>query len=472
VGGDEVGTRRSAGVVCLLSCGAVDATNARAALTAAGLAVAEGPTNLSRATEDLDAVIVLIAGEDGAALDRIREASAIVPRVLAIAVERAPAGGASGWDLLGAGAADVLRWGPETPRAVAARLARWSEVDALVASLPVQRRAVGRSQMWRALLREVVEVARFTAASVLFTGETGTGKDVVARLLHDLDARVGKGELVVVDCASVMPSLSGSEFFGHEKGSFTGAVSTRQGAFELAHRGTLFLDEIGELPLTLQAELLRAIQERSFRRVGSHRWQRSDFRLACATNRDLSDEMDRGGFRGDLYYRIAEWSFHLPPLRERPEDIVPLARHFLAEFRSDLDVCEFDPAVEAYLVGRSYPGNVRDLRQLVARVAHRHVGPGPVTLGAVPPEERDAAHAAAGLRFANLFERAATLALAGGATMKQIQHEAAEAAVRVAIAEESGSLQRAAIRLGVTDRALQMRRAARRRAKGDVIALR
>src|SRR5690606_31880967 len=135
--------------------------------------------------------------------------------------------------------------------------------------------------------------------------------------------------LVILDCSTIVPELAGSEFFGHERGAFTGALITREGAFALADGGTLFLDEIGELPLHLQVQLLRVIQEGTYKKVGSNTWKSTRFRLICATNRDLSEEVKKGRFRADLFYRIASWTFHLPPLRERKEDILPLALHFL-----------------------------------------------------------------------------------------------------------------------------------------------
>src|SRR4029077_5747912 len=146
---------------------------------------------------------------------------------------------------------------------------------------------------------------------------------IVARLIHLLDARPNKRDLVVLDCSTVVPELSGSEFFGHERGAFTGALTERHGAFALANGGTLFLDEIGELPLPLQAQLLRVVQEHSYKRIGGNKWHRTDFRLVCATNRDLLGLVCGGEFRADLYYRIASFVCKLPALRERAEDIIP-----------------------------------------------------------------------------------------------------------------------------------------------------
>ena len=219
-------------------------------------------------------------------------------------------------------------------RDVAARFERWSAVDELVASPIVQKNLVGTSRAWRALLRQVVEVARFTASPVLILGESGTGKELIARLIHALDARQDKRDLVVLDCTTVVSELAGSEFFGHERGAFTGAMNPRDGAFAQADGGTLFLDEIGDLPLPLQAQLLRAVQEHTYKRVGGNSWHATRFRLLCATHRALLDDVDAGTFRADLYYRIGGVVCRVPPLRERPEDIIELFRHFVAQSSS------------------------------------------------------------------------------------------------------------------------------------------
>jgi transcriptional regulator with GAF, ATPase, and Fis domain len=385
-------------------------------------------------------------------------------RLLAVGSLEALARGA-GWRLLAAGAADVLPW-PELPGAaetIAARFARWEEVDRLVGSPIVTKNLVGQSLAWRSALRQIVEVARFSASSVLLGGESGTGKELVARLIHTLDAREEKRDLVTLDCTTIVPELSGSEFFGHEKGSYTSAVASREGAFALADGGTLFLDEVGELPLRLQAELLRVVQEGTYKRLGSNSWQKTRFRLVCATHRELLGELEEGRFRRDFYYRIAAWTCRLPPLRERREDIPCLVRHFLRE-RFGEETPELDPAVLDLLLARDYPGNVRDLRQLVGRIAHRHVGTGPITIGDVPEEERPRDEAwEVPPESEDGFEGAIRQALGRGLSLKEIGNLASDEAVRLAVEEEGGNLRRAAERLGVTDRALQMRRAARRR---------
>ena len=263
-----------------------------------------------------------------------------------------------------------------------------------------------------------------------------------------------------------MPDLSGSEFFGHERGAFTGALAARDGAFAAADGGTLFLDEVGELPMPLQAQLLRVMQEGTYKRVGGNTWRHTGFRLVCATNRALPALIECGQFRSDLYYRIANWVFRVPSLQERREDILPLARHFLRTFRPDMPDLDFEPAVCDYLLSRMYPGNVRDLRQLIARVGNRHVGPGPVTVGDVPSEEYPVA-VAAGSGWRNTdFEQSIRHALATGAGLREISQAAADTAMRIAVDNEHGSLQRAARQLGVTGRALQLRRSARRKHNG------
>src|SRR3984957_20158537 len=204
-------------------------------------------------------------------------------RVIAISSTPDP----STWSLLDAGASDVLDLNAETASAVAARLARWSAIDAIVASDLVRNNLVGRDHRWVQALEQLVELARFGTRSVLITGQSGTGKEMAARLVHTLDPRPDKGQLVILDCTTIVPSLSGSELFGHAKGAFTGAARDRAGAFKLADGGPLFLDEIGALPLALQSELLRVVQEGTFKPVGSDRWEHASFRLVCATNRDL-----------------------------------------------------------------------------------------------------------------------------------------------------------------------------------------
>ncbi len=365
------------------------------------------------------------------------------------------------WQLLRAGASDVVT--EVSGRAVdqiAARLERWHALDNMLTSAAVADKLIGKSPAWQRLLRQVVEVAAFTVAPVLIVGETGTGKDLLASLTHSLDARQSKRELVTVDCTTIVPELSGSELFGHERGAFTGAVATREGAFALAHKGTLFLDEVGELPVTLQAQLLRAVQEHTYKRVGGNTWHQTDFRLVCATNRDLEVGIRNGSFRVDLYYRLASWVFRPPPLRDRREDILPLARHFLESVLPQGAEVEFDPAVAEYMESREYSGNVRELRQLVTRMGQRHVGPGPITAGDLPAEEWPTIERTARDQWPDAaFEEAIRRGLASGAELRKISQAACDAAIKITVQSEQGNLQRASKRLGITDRALQLRRA-------------
>jgi transcriptional regulator with GAF, ATPase, and Fis domain len=370
------------------------------------------------------------------------------------------------WKLVEAGAADVLSWeaAVEPAAELAERIDRWATVEEIMRSPAVQESLIGQSQAWVAVLREVVEIASFTDSAILITGETGTGKELVARLVHALDRRAGKRDFVVLDCTTVVPELSGSEFFGHERGAFTHAVTTRDGAFALADGGTLFLDEVGELPPALQAELLRVVQERTYKRVGSNTWKQTNFRLVCATNRDLRREEQQGHFRSDFYHRIASWTCRLPSLEERQEDIIPLTEYFLRKLSPCGEAPVLMPAVRDYLLLRKYPGNVRELRQLVARIACRHVGRGPISVGNIPEDERlPVARQMTDDWRDNGFEHAIRHALANGVTLREISAGAAETAIRLALQDESENVPRAARKLGVTDRALQMRRAADRR---------
>jgi transcriptional regulator with GAF, ATPase, and Fis domain len=405
-------------------------------------------------TGDAPHGIVLFAHADTALL----QALAILcrqARVLAIAAGARPLTCTEQRAVMAAGARDLLLWLPEAVDAgqVLARLQRWQAVAQLLESEAVRGRLVGHSCAWRCLLHDVVEMAAFSQASVLITGETGTGKDLLAQLIHRLSAC--RGALTVLDCTTLSPELAGSELFGHERGAYTGAAGARDGAFALADGGVLFLDEIGELPLAMQAQLLRAIQERKYKRVGGSTWQPTAFRLVCATNRVLEDEVARGAFRADLYYRIAGWRCQTPPLRERQDDILPLTMHFLRELAHAAPPA-LDQAVREYLLLRAYPGNVRELRQTVTRLWQRHCGPGPITIGALPPEERLAAPHWPDQQF----EAAIRHALALGLQLPCITRAAAEVAIRLVLDEERGSNQRAAARLGVTDRALQIRRKA------------
>lgn len=404
--------------------------------------------------------VVLFDAPTPVVLHRVRDLSCDgVDRVLAVGSEPDALAGGAAWTVLEAGASDAFAYDerPEWIERVAARVERWREVDAMVRVEDARVGLVGESRGWRSAVSLAAEAGRFSDVPIIVTGETGTGKELIARLIHHVDARARKGELVLADCTTIVPTLSGSEFFGHERGAFTGATAARDGAFALADGGTLFLDEVGELPATLQAELLRVVQEGVYKRVGGNEWRTTSFRLVCATHRDLFAEAEAGRFRFDLLYRLAGTVVRLPSLRKRREDIIPLASHFLRQL-SGPEGPDLDPSVHAYLRARDYPGNVRELRQLATRMAARHVGPGPITVGDIPPEERiDAVAdpAPSGDAFRDWIRHAVDQEM----TLKEIAARAADAAISVALAEEGGNLGRAAQRLGVTRRALQLRRA-------------
>ncbi len=383
-------------------------------------------------------------------------------RTIAVATSPGALDMRAAWRLLAAGASDVLVWTDDggIAAAITARLERWAQTDDLLDVARERGDLVGDSPRWLACLRQVVEVAVYSDGPVLLLGESGTGKELLARLVHELDPRSKRGELVVLDCTTIVSELSGSEFFGHERGAFTGAAGARDGAFALADGGTLFLDEVGELPPPLQAQLLRVVQERMYKRVGSNAWHHTNFRLVCATHRDLRQDVETGRFRADFYHRIASRVCRLPPLRERREDILPLTRHFLNTLRPGERPAALDSAVAELLGTRSYPGNVRELKQLVARISDRHVGPGPVTVGDVPEDERLVCDPGERCeRAPTSFDDVVRGALDQGLGLHDIGRAATDAAVRLAVASENGNLQRAAERLHVTPRALQQRRA-------------
>ena len=274
---------------------------------------------------------------------------------------------------------------------------------------------LGRSPAMLAMQETIATVAP-TEATVLITGESGTGKELVARALHSGSARADK-PMVTVNCAALAENLLESELFGHEKGSFTGADRRREGRFVQANGGTLFLDEIGEMPLPLQAKLLRALQEGEVQRVGSDAPLTVDVRVLAATNRDLREEVARRRFREDLYFRLNVISLEVPPLRDRGEDIPVLAAHFLERFagRNRKSIRGFSPQAVDSLLRYAWPGNVRELENAVERAVilcngdliTRRELPAAITEAASPEEASSAAVGAlAGLPLDELERRA------------------------------------------------------------------
>jgi two-component system, NtrC family, response regulator AtoC len=292
------------------------------------------------------------------------------------------------------GARDLLEK-PMTWERLEASVASALEVTALrreVRALREQKRGegdiVGQSPAMLELFRIVERVAPSENTTVLIEGETGTGKGVIARLIHRLSPRAQQ-PFVNVTCTALAETIMESELFGHEKGAFTDARAMKRGLVELADRGTLFLDEIGELSPRLQGKLLQFIEDRTFRRVGGTRDLSVDTRLITATNRDLEADVAAGTFRADLFYRLRVIPLHMPPLRERASDIPDLARHFLVTYSRDLGkrVRSIDPSAMELLRQYGWPGNVRELRNVIERSVLLADGD-VITTDALPPEVR------------------------------------------------------------------------------------
>ncbi|HEY3371684.1 MAG TPA: sigma-54 dependent transcriptional regulator [Prolixibacteraceae bacterium] len=235
-------------------------------------------------------------------------------------------------------------------------------------------------------LKEMIALVAPTSLSVLITGESGTGKENIARSIHALSACAHKS-FVAVDCGAIPKELVASEFFGHVKGSFTGAISDKMGHFEAANGGTLFLDEIGNLSYDTQIQLLRTLQERLIKPVGSNREIPVTVRIIAATNENLHTAIDQGSFREDLYHRLNEFQIEVPSLRERGEDILLFAHHFLDQSNTDLNksVVGFEPTVEAVFMNYSWPGNLREMKNVVKRATLLATGP-QISLNEIPSE--------------------------------------------------------------------------------------
>jgi DNA-binding NtrC family response regulator len=228
---------------------------------------------------------------------------------------------------------------------------------------------VGESPQLRTCISTALKVAK-TDFTILLTGETGVGKELIAGLIHHTSLRKNR-PFIKVNCAALPETLLESELFGHEKGAFTGAINQRIGRFEQANGGSLFLDEIGDMSLRTQAKVLRAIERKEFERVGGGRTIKVDLRFITASNKDLAKEVHEGNFREDLFYRLNVVSIRTPPLRERKEDIIPLANYFLLKCCSDLKkkCTNFSPEIQKYMLSYHWPGNIRELRNMVERAA-------------------------------------------------------------------------------------------------------
>lgn len=305
---------------------------------------------------------------------------------------------------------------------------------------------IGDSSALRMVLAQIEAVAK-TNATVLITGESGVGKELVARAIHSASPRAD-GPLVKVNCGSIPKELFESEFFGHRKGAFTGAVRDRIGRFRLAHKGTLFLDEVGEIPIELQSKLLRVLQEREFEPVGDERTQKVDVRIVAATNRDLRKEVAQGRFREDLFYRLGVFPIGVPSLRERPQDILPLALHFLELASKELGTPrpELPRDVARHLTKYAWPGNIRELQHVVER-ATILAGAGRLRaemLSIAGPDGADAMLAPSPTRTSSTSDSASS-------------NEAEASSIREALEQHSGNIQRTARALGLSRQALYRR---------------
>jgi transcriptional regulator with PAS, ATPase and Fis domain len=283
---------------------------------------------------------------------------------------------------------------------------------------------------------------------VLVTGESGTGKELMSRYIHDLMHGGSSGRLrpfIGINCAALPEALIESELFGHEKGSFTDAKGDKKGIFELASGGTILLDEIGEMRWNLQAKLLRVLEERTVRRIGGRHDIPIDATVFATTNRDLDEAVRAGEFRVDLFYRLATFSLHIPPLRQRPEDVLPLARHFLASFAAKYGrapMTDVSPEAEQLLAAYPWPGNVRELRNVMERIVV--LEPGPVVRPEFLPKEL-LRLAPAGVGAAAVQASGLTLP-AEGLSLDDLERSLIEQA----LARAAGNKAQAAKLLGVT----------------------
>jgi sigma-54 specific flagellar transcriptional regulator A len=229
---------------------------------------------------------------------------------------------------------------------------------------------VGDSEAIQAVKALIQQVAK-TQASVLIYGESGTGKELIAKNIHEASLR-SKEPFIAINCGAIPAELLESELFGHEKGSFTGAMATRQGRFELAHKGTIFLDEIGDMPLIMQVKLLRILQEQSFERVGGSKTIQTDVRIIAATNQNLEQQLANGKFREDLFYRLNVFPISVPSLRERSVDVPILINFVLSKLQTQMPICNFSDAAMKELQDYYWPGNIRELTNIVERLCIMH----------------------------------------------------------------------------------------------------
>jgi DNA-binding NtrC family response regulator len=332
----------------------------------------------------------------------------------------------------------------------AIRTRRLNEEELLVSPDDIDRQGIIGSSEPMSKIYDTIKIVAPTPTTVLISGETGTGKDLIAHAIHRNSPR-RDNPFVKINCAAIAENLIESELFGYEKGAFTGAVSTKPGRFELADKGTLFLDEVGEIPRDMQVKLLRVIQDHEFERVGGLRTIKVDVRLIAATNRNLLQDVKDGRFREDLYYRLNVFPTHLPPLRERRDDILPLTDYFIEKFNSKLDreVKHIDSRVKDILVRYDWPGNIRELENLIERIVLM-AGGDTITFEDIPPEWKSAAEAI-------------SVSQQGGQKkpfkdfVKSHMEEVEKQSIIQCLEEVGGNVTKAAQRLGLSRKGLQLK---------------
>jgi DNA-binding NtrC family response regulator len=333
---------------------------------------------------------------------------------------------------------------------------RWSQSERAIFS-----KIVTRSSAMSAIIEQIRSVARSPDTTVVVLGESGTGKELVANATHELSVRA-KRPLIAVDCGAIPDSLFESELFGHERGSFSGATEDRKGRLELADGGTIFLDEIGELPLAMQAKLLRVLEDRQVWRIGARAPRPVDVRVVAASNRDLRNAVELGQFRADLFFRINVFPITLPPLRERGADVLHLALHFFDQFNHQLErrLTGLTSAARARLVDYDYPGNVRELRNIMELAVITAEGP--------MVDAADISLPSAARPAAKVVDGGLQLTLAfGERALENLERAAVEAALQHADGNQTRAarllgiqrlaLARAATRLGITTGKIRVR---------------
>jgi len=449
-------------------------------LTAQGyrvLVAASGPEALELLDRHAVAMVVtdlkMVPMDGLALLDAVRQKLPHLPVALMTAYGDVPAAVRA----MKSGACEFLLKPFESRQllAVIERYAQWGG-DGAVADLIAED---PKTQAVRTLAERVAA----TDATVLLTGESGVGKEVFARLIHAISPRK-TGPFVAINCAAIPESLLEATLFGHEKGAFTGAATAQPGKFEQAQGGTILLDEISEMPLLLQAKLLRVLQEKEVERLGGKKAIPLDVRVIATTNRNLSDEVAAGRFREDLFYRLNVFPIAIPPLRDRPADIVPLARYFLSRLAAEWGrvVPGITEEAERILLTYSWPGNVRELHNTLQRAlilapgnvidgkTLRHCLPNdaPVTDGLDPVEKRATPQWVAGKQAeGDSLPRRDTRTNENGQSAVSLRDWEREQILRI-LAEEGGSRKRAAQRLGMPERTLRYRLRKYREAGFDV----